>query len=151
MRCTPIVVAYAHDVDELMATSRTSPKLTHYDPRGVSGCAVLTRTVARYLRDDPALLAALPEDAPGEVLAALEPVPDEIEPDALPPTGYVVDTLRVALYHAITASDAETAIANATNIGGDADTIGAVAEARFGAEQVSNRWIDDLDQAGELR
>lgn len=159
MRCAPIAVAYANDPDELVAVSRTSSKLTHYDPRSVAGCAVLNRTIAGYLRDDPAPLdaglAALPDDAPDELLAALEPIPDGIEPDALSPTGYVVDTLQAALYHAVTASDAETAIVNAVNLGGDADTIGAVAGAvagaRFGAEQLSDRWIDDLDRATELR
>lgn len=159
MRCAPIAVAYAHTPDKLAAASRTSSTLTHYDPRCVHGCAVLNRTITGYLRDDPApldaALSALPDDAPDELGAALEPVPHDIDPATLSPTGYVVDTLQAALYHALTATTAETAIVNAVNMGGDTDTIGAiagaVAGARFGSHQLPDRWLDELDQADELR
>lgn len=159
MRCAPIAVAYAHTPDKLAAASRTSSTLTHYDPRCVHGCEVLNRTIAGYLRDDPApldaTLSALPDDAPDELDAALEPVPHDIDPDTLSPTGYVVDTLQAALYHALTATTAETAIVNAVNMGGDTDTIGAiagaVASARFGSHQLPDRWLDKLDRADELR
>lgn len=159
MRCAPIAVAYAHVPDELAAVSRTSSRLTHYDPRCVHGCAVLNRTIAGCLSDDPrpldAALSSLSDDAPDELVAALEPVPDDVDPDALSPTGYVVDTLQAALYHALTAPSAERAIVNAVNTGGDTDTIGAVAGAvagaRFGAEGLPDRWIDELARAEELR
>lgn len=159
MRCAPIAVAYADAPAELAAASRASSRLTHYDPRCVHGCAVLNRTVAGCLRDDPApleaALSALPEEAPGELVAALEPVPEGIDPDALRPTGYVVDTLQAALYHGLTAPDAETAVVDAVNMGGDADTIGAVAGAvaggRFGARELPDRWLSELDRADELR
>lgn len=158
MRCAPVAVAYAHAPDELAAVSRTSSRLTHYDPRCVHGCAVLNRTIAGYLRDDPepldAALSALPDDAPDELVTALEPVPGDIDPDALSPTGYVVDTLQAALYHALNATSAETAVVDAVNIGGDTDTIGAVtgavAGARFGTHGLPDRWVDDLDQAEAL-
>lgn len=159
MRCAPIAVTYAHAPDDLAAVSRTSSKLTHYDPRCVHGCAVLNRTIAGYLRGDPAPLEAalstLPGDAPDELVAALEPVPADIDLDTLSPTGYVVDTLQAALYHALTATTAETAIVNAVNMGGDTDTIGAIAGAvvgaRFGAHQLPDRWLDELEQVNELR
>ncbi|MFB6084129.1 MAG: ADP-ribosylglycohydrolase family protein [Halorientalis sp.] len=159
MRCAPIAVAYAHDRDELAAASRTSSKLTHYDPRCVYGCELLDRTIAGYLRDDPRPLAdarsALPEAAPEELISAIEPVPDGIDPEALSPTGYVVDTLQAATYHALAADNAESAIVNAVNGGGDTDTIGAVAGAiagaRFGASDLPDRWVRELDRAEELR
>lgn len=159
MRCAPIAVAYAHDPDQLATTSRTSSKLTHYDPRCVYGCELLNRTIAGYLRDEPApleaALAALPDDAPDELVAAVEPVPDEIDVGTLSPTGYVVDSLQAATYHALTADDAEEAIVNAVNGGGDTDTIGAItgaiAGARFGADQLPDRWLSELDGADELR
>lgn len=159
MRCAPIAVAYAHTPDDPAAVSHTSSKLTHYDPRCVHGCAVLNRTIEGYLRDDPTPLATalstLPDDAPDELGAALEPVPDDIDPDTLSPTGYVVDTLQAALYHALTATTAETAIVKAVNMGGDTDTIGAIAGAvsgaRFGAHQLPDRWLDELEQVDELR
>lgn len=159
MRCAPLAVAYARDPDRLAAASRTSSKLTHYDPRCVYGCEVLDRMIAGYLRGESEPLAgalsAVPDAAPDELVAALEPVPDGIDPGALSPTGYVVDTLQAATYHALTAADAEAAVVNAVNGGGDADTIGAVtgaiAGARFGAGELPDRWLAELDGAGELR
>lgn len=158
MRCAPVAVAYA-DSPDVAAASRASSRLTNADPLCVHGCAVLNRTIAGCPADDPApldaALSALPGDAPDELVAALEPVPDGIEPGTLRPTGYVVDTLRTALYHAPTANDAETAIVDAVNAGGDTDTIGVVAGAvaggRFGARELPDRWLTDLDRAGELR
>lgn len=159
MRCAPIAVAYAHEFDELATVSRTSSTLTHSDPRCVYGCELLNRTVAGYLRDESrplaAALSALPDETPDELVAAVEPIPDEIDPAALSPTGYVVDTLQAATYHALTADDAESAIVHAVNGGGDTDTIGAVtgaiAGARFGASQLPDRWVRELDGADELR
>lgn len=159
MRCAPIAVAYADVPDELAAVSRVSSKLTHYDPRCVYGCEFLNRTIAGYLRDDPeplkTALSALPSEAPDELITAVEPVPDEIDAAALSPTGYVVDTLQAATYRALTADDAESAILDAVNGGGDTDTIGAVAGAiagaRFGASQLPDRWLTELDGADELR
>lgn len=159
MRCAPIAVAYAHAPNELAAVSQTSSQLTHYDPRCVYGCAVLNRTIAGYLNEDStpldSALSALSSDAPTELIAALEPVPDEVDPRDLSPTGYVIDTLQAALYHAMTAASAEEAIVNAVNMGGDTDTIGAVAgavaAARFGIDELPDRWINKLDQADELK
>jgi ADP-ribosyl-[dinitrogen reductase] hydrolase len=158
MRCSPIAVAHAHDFDKLTTASRTATKLNRCDPRCVYGCELLNRTIAGYLRGDPQpledALSALPEGAPNELITAVEPVPNEIDPEMLSPTGYVVDTLQAATYHALTADDAESAIVNAVNGGGDADTIGAVAGAiagaRFGASNLPDRWVDELDRGDEL-
>lgn len=159
MRCAPIAVAYADDPEALATVSRASSRVTHWDPRCVHGCALLNRTIAGYLREEASpletALQSRPEGVPDELVAALEPVPDGLDAGDLSPTGYVVDTLQAALYHAITAADAETAIVDAVNRGGDADTIGAVAGAvagaRFGASGLPDRWLADLDRAGELR
>lgn len=159
MRCAPLAIAYAQDDAALGSVSRTSSRLTHADPRCVHGCAVLNRTIAGFLRgeSDPleAAIAGVSSEAPRGLVDALSPIPDGIEPSALSPTGYVVDTLQVALYEGVTAADAESAIVRAVNRGGDADTIGAVAGAvagaRFGASALPDRWLDALEAADELR
>ncbi len=99
MRCAPVAIAYAHSPDDLVTVSRTSSTLTHYDPRCVYGCEVLNRAIAGYLRGESAPfetpLASLSDDAPDELVTALEPVPTEFDPERLSPTGYVIDTLQV--------------------------------------------------------
>ncbi|WP_273837154.1 ADP-ribosylglycohydrolase family protein [Halococcus sp. PRR34] len=93
-------------------------------------------------------------DVPTELREALQAVPDEVTDDDLSSSGYVVDTLQTALYDALTASSAEEAIVSAVNRGGDTDTIGAitgaVAGARFGSDDLPERWLNGLDNREEL-
>ena len=80
---------------------------------------------------------------------------DNVAPEELQNSGFVPHTLQTALYHALTADSAETAIVDAVNEGGDTDTIGAVAGAvagaRFGAPALLERWLETLQATDELR
>ncbi len=68
-----------------------------------------------------------------------------------------VDTLEAALWCLNRATSFETAVIEAVNLGGDSDTIGAVAGqlagAIFGASAIPRRWLDPLisgDRLSEL-
>ena len=97
----------------------------------------------------------LEDGVPQELRTAVEAIPDGIDPDQLSNSGYVVDTLQTALYDALTAESVEEAIITAVNRGGDTDTIGAIAGAiagaRFGGSSLPNRWLDEIDERGELK
>ena len=159
MRCAPLAIAFADDLDTLQQVSRDSSRITHADPRCTHGCAALNLTIAALLNDEDQPLAsaldALSTDAPESLVDALKPIPDAIKLIKLSNSGFVLHTLQTALYHALTADSAEEAIVNAVNEGGDADTIGAVAGAvagaRFGASRLPERWLDTLSVAPELR
>ena len=156
MRCAPLAVAF--DPPALVTASRESSRVTHWDPRCVYGCEVLNRVVSDLLAGEsdplPDALAALPDDAPTELHDALESLPER-DPDAIRPSGYVVDTLEAALYHGLGADSLEDAVVAAVNMGGDADTVGAVAGAvagaRFGAGEVPDRWLESLHGVDDLR
>ncbi|QSG13381.1 ADP-ribosylglycohydrolase [Halapricum desulfuricans] len=158
MRCAPHAIAFAGDPDALVRASRQSSAITHYDPRCTYGCAVLNGTIAGFLRgDDQPLQTALERveaDAPVELVEALRLVPDHIDGDQLPTSGYVVHTLQTALHDALTATSAEDAIVTAVNRGGDTDTIGAVtgaiAGARFGGDALPDRWLETIEYRDEL-
>jgi ADP-ribosyl-[dinitrogen reductase] hydrolase len=70
-------------------------------------------------------------------------------------SGYVVTTLQAGLYHGLTAETAEDAIIDAVMMGGDTDTIaavaGGIAGARFGAAAVPDRWLNEIVETDELR
>jgi ADP-ribosyl-[dinitrogen reductase] hydrolase len=159
MRCAPYAVAFAHDPTRLETVSRESSAITHADPRCTAGCAVLNATIAAILRDEadgPEALAVARErvdDVPETLSERLDAVP--LPRDRCRTTAYVVDTLQTALSVALTADSAEDGIVEAVNLGGDADTIGAVTGAvvgaRFGAASLPERWISVLDRADELR
>jgi ADP-ribosyl-[dinitrogen reductase] hydrolase len=158
MRVAPLAVAFAADEDTLVDASRTSSRITHADPRCTAGCAVLSLTVAGLLsgRTDP-LSAALDRVQPPAALDdALRPVAaGTVAPDDLRPTGYVVDTLQTALWYGLGADTPEGALVDVVNLGGDADTVGAVTGtvvgARFGANALPDRWLAALDDADAIR
>jgi ADP-ribosyl-[dinitrogen reductase] hydrolase len=158
MRCAPLALAFADDWNTLQRVSRDSSRITHADPRCTHGCAALNLTIAALLNaDDKPLVSALDvlsADAPEDLREVLEPVPDGIAPAELSNSGFVLHTLQTALYHALTADSAESAIVSAVNQGGDTDTIGAVAGAvagaRFGSSALPERWLDALVVTDEL-
>lgn len=159
MRCAPLALAFADDWNTLQHTSRDSSRITHADPRCTYGCAALNLTIAALINGDEqplgSALEALSADTPENLRDVLEPIPDGIEASELSNSGFVLHTLQTGLYHALTADDAETAIVNAVNEGGDTDTIGAVAGAvagaRFGASALPDRWTDSIDEATAFR
>lgn len=71
-------------------------------------------------------------------------------------TGYTVDTLACALWAVVNAESFEPALIKAVNLGGDADTVGAVtgglAGAVWGYRAIPERWLMHftLEQSGRL-
>ncbi len=164
MRCAPYGIAFASQPDDLVTVSRVSSALTHADPRCQWGCVILNATIAGLLLDveEPLDYAINHADtAPDELLDAVGTVAavaqGESEPTSisLDNSGYVVTTLQAGLYHGLTAETAKEAIVEAVMMGGDTDTIGAVAGAvagaRFGIESLPDQWIRAIDQADELK
>ena len=158
MRCPPLAIAYYDDYDILIRVSKQSSEITHADPRCTYGCAILNLTIAGILRDDSEPLTTALElispDVPDELVSGLEPIADERELHSISPSGYVVDSLRTAMYDGLRAENAESAIVNAVNRGGDTDTIGAItgaiAGARFGAEDLPDQWLETIEESTEL-
>jgi len=68
--------------------------------------------------------------------------------DEIKSTGYVVDTLEAALWCLLKTNNFKDVVETAVNLGGDADTIGAVtgglAGIIYGIENIPNEWIKDL-------
>lgn len=161
MRCAPLALAYAEQTGRLVAVSRQSSAITHYDPRCQYGSAVLNLTIAHLLRNrEKPLQSALEQvapDAPDELITALRDIPTGVSDADLETTGYVVTTLQTALYEGLTADTTRDAIVDAVNRGGDTDTIGAIAGAVAGAQNgttsLPERWLSQLDgvTAEELR
>jgi len=158
MRCPPLAIAYRDDPDRLVEVSRQSSLITHADPRCTYGCAMLNLAIAGFLRDEATPLVStldhVGSEAPDELVSALAQMADGNELGSLSTSGYVVDSLQTALHDALAADTAEDAIVTAVNRGGDADTIGAiagaVAGARFGAQDVPERWLSTIDEREEL-
>jgi ADP-ribosyl-[dinitrogen reductase] hydrolase len=158
MRCAPLAVAYAAGGDSLVTASKQSSAITHYDPRCQYGCAVLNLTIAGVgqgaetpLQD---ALETVGEDAPTDLVTAIDPITTGDAPGTLRTSGYVVHSLQTGLHDGLNAESAEEAVVTAVNRGGDTDTIGAiagaVAGARFGASGLPDRWLGPIDETEEI-
>ncbi|WP_041304129.1 ADP-ribosylglycohydrolase family protein [Kyrpidia tusciae] len=71
------------------------------------------------------------------------------------PTGYTVDSLRCAVWAFLEAENFEDAVVRAVNLGGDADTIGAIAGGLagifWGVEAIPRRWLEKLSREQRIR
>lgn len=69
-------------------------------------------------------------------------------------TGYVINTLEAALWSCYHSNTFEGALINAVNLGGDADSIGAVtgqiAGAAYGMKAIPERWLETLKWRSRL-
>ena len=154
MRIAPIALRHLHDAERRARAARTDSKLTHFDDHAADACAWMCDVIAALLEGaDPTELAA-PETLESEWAISRRQAAATAYGDA---AGYVGTTLGVASAALRTASSFEEGLVWAVNLGGDADTNGAVAGAllgaRFGARAIPARWLDELaarDQTVEL-
>ncbi|HOR00248.1 MAG TPA: ADP-ribosylglycohydrolase family protein [Anaerolineae bacterium] len=70
-------------------------------------------------------------------------------PITSPADPFAAASVATAIYLALAAPDFEQAVTQAVNLGGDADTVGAIsgalAGARWGAGAIPQRWLDGLE------
>ncbi len=120
MRCLPTALAYA-SWEKVEKVTRLQSRMTHYDERCDEACILYNRMVWRLLQG---------EDLKGvirQVVAGTDYAVGLGTEPMCSPSGFVVDTFRWVLYLLLdSASFAET-IQRAANLGGDSDTIGAIA------------------------
>lgn len=120
MRCLPAALAYP-TVEEGELVARKQSRMTHYDPRCDEACAIYTRIAYRLLHGEE-LQAAVTE----EVLGTDYETALTIEPNC-EPSGFVVHTMLWVVQLLTIGSDFADVVQRAANLGGDSDTIGAIA------------------------
>lgn len=162
MRCAPIALRYAFDERRMMDAARDDALITHFDPRAWTGSVALCLLVYHLLRDVPPARAVSSvvdrlrrePRASAEVIATLTELRPERRGDELSTTGYVLDTLRIAVWALLGNTSFEDTVVAAVNQGGDADTQGAVAGAlagaRYGLDAIPAGWLQPLAGRDEL-
>jgi len=121
MRCLPVALLYPdlHDVERV---SRLQSNMTHFDERCAEACSIYNRAAYRMLQDGAGLMEAVRAE-----IRNTEYDDDlEKEPDC-PPDGFVVHTFRWVLHVLATSGTFAEVVQKAANLGGDADTIAAIA------------------------
>ena len=88
------------------------------------------------------------EEAQDELRDVISPMVHDLSEGEIGETGYVVDTLKTALYSLSHSTDYESAILSAVNLGYDTDTsaavTGALAGVLYGSRSIPKRWMEAL-------
>ncbi len=152
MRAAPIGIRYRRDAGAIERISRADSALTHHDPLAGDACVLFNLTLAALLngRRPPRSTSEVGRAAAG----ALEASPEELLSEVQRRIGFVLTALRVGYSAALGRDSFEEAVVFAVNLGGDADTNGAIAGAlagaRFGAAAIPQRWLEPLHRRDHL-
>lgn len=152
MRSAPIAIVCHDDRESLIRHSIDVSRITHADPLACWSCVALNLAIAALISESgDALRAALevPEENVSRAILASSEERDEIRSG-----GFVLDTLRAAFWSFRNHDGFEDVVVAAVNLGGDADTVGAVAGslagARYGASAIPPQWLATLQDRDEL-
>jgi ADP-ribosyl-[dinitrogen reductase] hydrolase len=158
MRCWPVALAHWDDLDQMLADSCLQSRVTHPHPECEAGSAFVNAAIYHLLR------GVTPAAAVAEALkvAAVPPALQEVSErvpmkhrEELANSGWVRHTLESAVWGLRTTDSFEEAVVQVVNLGGDADTAGAVAGAlagaAYGLEGIPARWRRALRGEWPLR
>lgn len=157
MRLAPVPLRWAYAPLQAIEYSGESSRTTHATRAAIDACRYLGALIVGAVQgtDKTALLSSRYSPVPD--LWEQEPLVKEIheiaagsfkakEPPKIKSTGYVVDTLEAALWAFHRSDSFEEGCRLAVNLGGDADTCGAVygqlAGAIYGGDNIPRRWLE---------
>ena len=151
MRLAPVPIFHAADVAAAEAAAVLQSRTTHGATECLDSCRLMTRILVALLNGqpwqraiavDPTLFAAT------RVKVIASGNWKKKERAQIKSSGYVIDTLEAALWAVHTTNDFASALRLAVNLGGDADTVGAVtgqfAGARYGLSGIPASWRQTL-------
>jgi len=154
MRCAPLALFFCRHPEYVASLSPVLSRITHAHPDCEWSCVFLNVAIVGLLsglgRSEAVELAYDAIDGGSQALKdriglAMQPTCE------IAPTGYVLDTLEVAVWAFLHTTTFEDAVINAVNRGADADTVGAVvgalAGARYGMSSIPSRWLIALKES----
>ncbi len=161
MRLAPVVMASLaarNSLEQTMAISAVSARETHYSVAAETATAIFAAMLAKAAvattKQEILDFSAVNYAQSEPIIAALKGAESKT-PDVLKPTGYVIDTLEVAMWAFMTTDTFKDGALNTVNMGGDADTIGAVygqlAGAYYGYQSIPSEWLGVLHDSVGLR
>lgn len=165
MRLAPVPMFFGSDPAAALEVSAESARTTHGARACLDACRYFGGLLVGALEGLPKATLLTPRYAPLEGAWTRRPLCPEVdavaagsflqkEPPAIRATGYVVDTLEAALWALARTDDFRSGVLKAVNLGGDADTVGAVfgqlAGAVYGVKGIPREWRARVARAGEI-
>ncbi|MGA8942844.1 MAG: ADP-ribosylglycohydrolase family protein [Thermoactinomyces sp.] len=147
MRCLPVALAY-RDLAKIEEITILQSKMTHYDDLASEACLIYNRIANRLLREE-SLKSSIEEEIRETRYRNVIREQPEVEPN-----GYVVNTLIWVLHILWTSASFEESVQKAANLGGDSDTIGAIAGGLaglyWGFDAIPRRYTELIEPKAEL-
>ena len=144
MRNLPVVLLTVYDEALLASYTLAQSHVTHNHPLSDAATLASARMTAALLR--------------GEGLGAARRIADDLvgahrsfrfEPYPKRSSAYIVDTVQTVFHGLFTSTSFEDCLVKIVNLGGDADTTGAIAGmlagAAYGEAAIPHRWLRRLD------
>ena len=157
MRLAPVVIAALAVGGDVGWLSRMSGRETHYSELAEDATEIFGEMLERAATagaQGGRKESIYPSAGTNPELARRLHAAADKSAEELTPSGFVVDTLEAALWAFMTAEDFAAGALKAVNLGGDADTIGAVygqlAGAYYGLTEIPAEWRGALHDYEEL-
>ncbi|MDI3328893.1 MAG: ADP-ribosylglycohydrolase family protein [Alicyclobacillaceae bacterium] len=160
MRTLPVGAAYRSGEDVYRRAVEIA-RLTHWDRKAGWTCAIYSLAVRNMIDGETDRRKAFAgavrraQEIAGDDFDEIGDIPLQTREQDLRPTGYTVDSFRCAVWAFFEAGDFEDAVVRAVNLGGDADTIGAItgglAGVFWGFEAIPPRWLEKFDSEQRAR
>lgn len=160
MRLAPVILAYAHERTQAREQAAASSRTTHGAVLAVDGCRLMADILYGLLKGLPKEQVMAkgyytgPPLEPRMAALAAGDWKGKSESD-IRSTGFVLHSLDAALWAFATTSDFRSGCLRAVNLGGDADTIGAIygqfAGACYGLSGIPQDWLDLLFERERLK
>lgn len=150
MRIAPVVMAYHKDANfkqRVIDCTRTTHSAHKCIESSILFCEMIRRAYNTNNKDD--IFSSHGYDTFNAEVASVQYglyLNDSYE--QLKGSGYVIDTLRTALWCFYNTDNFKDAVLKAVNVGDDADTVGAVcgqiAGAFYGLDGIPSEWVDKI-------
>ena len=156
MRLAPVALRHLGDGDVAEHLAAAQSRTTHAAPQVMEACAFFVGLLREAIEGRPKaeVLAPRAWDGDSAVRAIAAGAWRGKPRGAIESTGYVIHTLEAALWAVERTASFGEAVVLAVNLGGDADTVGAVAGqlagALHGVGGMPERWLDLLAWRGRL-
>lgn len=165
MRLAPVAIRHSDDARSAVRSAAATSLLTHGAREATDACRWFASLLVGALQGVPKHELLAPGWAPVPGLWQGEPLAPKIasiaagsyhtaDENSLPATGYVVHTLEATLWAFATTDSFEAGALRVANLGGDADSTGAVygqiAGAYYGLEGIPAKWLEKLALREEI-
>ncbi len=150
MRTAPVGV-FIDNPERCAKVAEEASKVTHWDPRGVAACQLVSEIIRQKVWEQPLKVEAQLEEVIATVRSAMKQ--EEREYDGSD-CGFVLHALHIALRAFFLNRNFEESLVWVINQGGDTDTNGCVAGsllgARDGLKAIPERWRSTCQSTAKM-